>query len=101
MWLGDCLMPLHDNAFELIRRQLEHIARGERVPLIEIGYLTFQQHQHVRELRLRLGLPDVDSATIVYIGHHHYTSRAIPLMTCCVRYALALIQTLKSCCSDA
>jgi hypothetical protein len=77
MWLGDCLMPLHDNAFELIRRQLEHIARGEHVPLIEIGYLTFQQHQHVRELRLRLGLPDVDSATIVYIGHHHYTSRRV------------------------
>jgi hypothetical protein len=68
-------MPLHDNAFDLIRRQLERIARGERVPLIEIGFLTYQQHQHVRELRRSIELPDVESPTIVYIGHHHYTSR--------------------------
>jgi hypothetical protein len=69
-------MPLHDNAHHLIRLQLERIARGERVPLIEIGYLTFQQHQHVRELRRRFELPDVESPAIVYIGHHHFASRS-------------------------
>ena len=76
MWLGGRLMPLRDNAFDLIRRQLERIARGERVPLLEIGYLTFQQHQHVRELRRRAGLSDVESSSVVYIGHHHFTSRS-------------------------
>ncbi len=69
-------MPLHDNAFELIRRQLERISLGDRVPLLEIGYLTFQQHQHVRELRQRAGLPDVESPSVVYIGHHHFMSRS-------------------------
>jgi len=38
--------------------------------------LTFQQHQHVREIRAALELPDVESPNIVYIGHHHFASRS-------------------------
>ncbi len=71
----DVGVPLYDDACERIRKQFEQIARGERVPLIEIGHLTFQQHQHVRELRQRESLPDVEQPTIVYIGQHHFTSR--------------------------
>ncbi len=69
-------MPLYDDACERIRRQLEQIADGRRVPVIEIGYLTFQQLQHVRELRQTVGLPDVACPTIVYVGRHHYESRS-------------------------
>ena len=69
-------MPLYDDACERIKQQLEQIAEGQRVPLIEIGSLTFQQHQHVREIRASLELPDVESPAIVYIGHHHFASRS-------------------------
>jgi hypothetical protein len=71
----DVGVPLYDDACDRLRRQLELIADGERVPLIEIGQLTFQQHQHVREIRASLELPDVESPAIVYIGHHHFASR--------------------------
>jgi hypothetical protein len=72
----DADVPLYDNAPERLTQQLERIARGERVPLVEIGYLTFQQHQHVREIRASLGLSDVESPKIVYIGQHHFSSRS-------------------------
>ena len=69
-------MPLYDDACVRIERQLEQIADGYRVPLIEIGYLTYQQHQHVRELRRHADLADVEQPTIVYVGRHHFSSRS-------------------------
>jgi hypothetical protein len=72
----DVGVPLYDDACERIKLQLEKIAEAQRVPLIEIGQLTFQQHQHVREIRASLELPDVESPAIVYIGHHHFASRS-------------------------
>jgi hypothetical protein len=72
----DVGVPLYNDACERIRKQLERISVGERVPPIEIGYLTFQQHQHVRELRLRAELPDVEQPIVVYIGQHHFNSRS-------------------------
>ena len=69
------VVPLYDDACERIKRQLEQIANGHRVPVIEIGYLTFQQHQHVRELHRDAGLADVEQPEIVYVGRHHFASR--------------------------
>jgi hypothetical protein len=70
------VVPLYDDACERIRRQLEQIADGRRVEVIEIGHLTFQQHQHAREVRREAGLADVEQPTIVYVGRHHFASRA-------------------------
>jgi hypothetical protein len=69
-------VPLYDDACARIKRQLEQIADGRRVQVIEIGYLTFQQHQHVRELRREAGLGHVEQPAIVYVGRHHFASRA-------------------------
>ena len=69
------VVPLYDGACERIKLHLQRIADGHRVPVIEIGHLTFQQHQHVRELRRAAGLEDVEQPTIVYVGRHHFASR--------------------------
>jgi len=69
-------MPLHDDVTDKIREQLHRLARNEHVPIIEIGYLTYQQHQHVCAARKALGLPQPESPNIVYLGRHHYDSRS-------------------------
>lgn len=69
-------MPLHDGIAERIREQLHRIARNDVVPVLDIGYLTYQQLQHVCDCRRKLGLAEVGSPTILYIGRHHYQSRS-------------------------
>jgi len=69
-------MPLHDDATERIREQLHRIAASDYVPIIDIGYLTYQQLQRICDARKALGLPIVESQRILYIGRHHYESRS-------------------------
>lgn len=69
-------MPLHDGAAANIRHQLQEIAQGHRVSLIVIGCLTESQHRQLREFRAERGLTGGESPEIVYLGKHHYESRA-------------------------
>ncbi len=68
-------MPLHDEATERIRAQLHRIAVKERVPLIDIGYFTYQQHQRINAERTLHDLPLIKLANLVYVGRHHYDGR--------------------------
>lgn len=69
-------MPLYDGAIELLRVQLDALRRGERVSLVVLGSLTDDQHRALCEFRLSRGLPGSASPEIVYLGRHHYDSRA-------------------------
>lgn len=43
--------------------------------LITIGELTSSQLRQINFGRIKLGLPDVESPEIVYLGRHHFCSR--------------------------
>ena len=77
-------MPLYANALELIRAQLESIARGEKPPAIVVGALTDGQlhsiNQARRERKNHLGQSDPFPpirAEIVMVGRHLYNSRVV------------------------
>ena len=69
-------MPLYEGATQRIARQLEAVARGRRVDIIAIGCLTREQHGRIADARRKRGLQGPDSDEIVYLGRHHYESRA-------------------------
>lgn len=75
-------MPLHRHAFQLICEQLTSLERGQRVTLICIGTLTEAQFGQINFDRGKLGLPDVESPDIVYLGRHHFQSRSAQGYTC-------------------
>jgi len=68
-------MPLHAGALISIRTQLESIAPGTRVGLIEIGVLTPHQFNSINVAPSQLGLQSVESPVLVYLGRHHFVSR--------------------------
>lgn len=68
-------MPMYDGILDQLREQLARIISGERVPLIEIGRLTDEQHAELNRLREGRSLPGAESPGIVYIGRHHVESR--------------------------
>jgi len=77
-------MPLYTDALELIRAQLESIARGEKPPAIVVGTLTDGQlhsiNQSRRERKNHLGQSDPFppiKAEIVMVGRHLYNSRVV------------------------
>ncbi len=59
-----------------ILEQLDRIRLGQRVSIIEIGELTYEQHQAINRLRLSYTLPVLESPRIVYLRTHHYRSRS-------------------------
>ncbi len=68
-------MPLNADAPELIRKHLEAIAAGERVPLITIGKLTDKQFADLNQRRRWRGLPDIEQNEIIFLGRHAYQRR--------------------------
>jgi hypothetical protein len=62
-------MPLYENARELMRANLEALARGEKVPRVAIGTLTDVQLAAVNAERAAEDLPLV-VAEIVFVGRH-------------------------------
>lgn len=68
-------MPLYEGILDALHAHLARVLAGERVPLIEIGQLTPEQHQALNLLRAAKGLPGAESPGIVYIGKHHVESR--------------------------
>ena len=69
-------MPLDPEAIEKIRANLELLEKQERAPVISIGHLTEAQHQAINEHRASEALPPLESAEVLYLGRHHFTSRS-------------------------
>lgn len=70
-------MPLYTNALELIRSNLEQLRDGERPKFVAIGKLTDQQLLVINQKQEQAGMPTVQCNEILYMGRHHYNSRAI------------------------
>jgi hypothetical protein len=68
-------MPLHINAPEIIRRNLEQIRDGQRTRLVLIGSLTAEQLAVLNAFRLGHGLePMIDE--VLFLGRHLCKSRS-------------------------
>jgi len=70
-------MPIDPNAVHAIREHLCRIANGEKPRIITIGELTPEQLEAICAERRRLGLPELESPELVYLGRHHYESRSV------------------------
>jgi hypothetical protein len=80
IWAGKQLshtMPLYPNGKALILAQLESIANGERVGVVEIGRLTDEQFAEICRLKEEMGHEPPGSPILVYRGSHHYESRVV------------------------
>lgn len=69
-------MPLHINAAQLIRNNLEEISASRRVKRVEIGVLSEDQLIQINDFRSASGFPPI-IATVVFIGKHIYKSRVV------------------------
>jgi len=69
-------MALYPDAAEKITRQLEALARGERVKLIPIAALTDTQLSVLNRDRVALGQTPL-VAEVVFLGRHIYNSRIV------------------------
>jgi hypothetical protein len=69
-------MPLAPDALQLIRQNLEQLAKGERPKTITVGNLTPNQLVAINEYRERCELPLI-SGEIFFIGKHVYESRIV------------------------
>jgi hypothetical protein len=68
-------LPLYPNAKTLITANLQIIAAGGRAQLIALGTFTEQQFADLNAVRRGLGLHEMESREIVFIGRHIYASR--------------------------
>lgn len=68
-------MPLYADGKSRIRLQLQRIARGEHVGVVDIGELTPRQFDDLRRQKREAGLAEPGSPGLVYKGKHHYNSR--------------------------
>jgi hypothetical protein len=69
-------MPLYPNAKELIRKNLEAIQAGERVPRVTVGRLTRAQIEAVNAQQAAEGLPlSIDE--VVFVGRHIHKRRIL------------------------
>jgi hypothetical protein len=75
-------MPLYAGATTIISAQLDDILRGVRVSLISVGVLTDSQLRQINFGRTKLGLPEVESTELVYLGRHHFESRSAQGYSC-------------------
>ena len=69
-------MPLYPNATQLITQNLNALANGDRAKFVVIGNFTEQQFQEINAYRTSTGLPPLEQNEILYMGRHHYNSRA-------------------------
>lgn len=69
-------MPLYPDAEAKVKANLHAVARGERASLVAIGIFTERQFNDINAVRRGLSLAELGSPEIVYIGRHHYASRA-------------------------
>jgi hypothetical protein len=69
-------MPLYPDANTQIITNLQAIAAGGRASLIAIGVFTEQQFADLNAVRRGLGLHEIESREIVFIGRHIYASRS-------------------------
>jgi hypothetical protein len=69
-------MPLYENALSLIRRNLEALQLGQRVPRIAIGVLTNEQIAAVNARQAEDGLP-LSIAEVVFVGRHIHQRRVV------------------------
>lgn len=73
---GNTFMPLYPNGKELIRRNLEALESGERVPRVTIGRLTKTQIDAINAMQALEELPlSIDE--VVFVGRHIYQSRIL------------------------
>lgn len=68
-------MPLDAAARAVVITQLQRIARGDKVWIVEIGELTDAQFAELVRQKLELGHDPPTSKKLVYLGKHHYDSR--------------------------
>jgi hypothetical protein len=69
-------LPLYPDAEAKIRVNLRTIEAGGRGDLVAIGEFTERQWHDINAVRRGLGLHEIESREIVFIGRHLYTSRA-------------------------
>ncbi len=69
-------MPLYPNAKPQIIANLQIIVAGGRASLIAVGTFTEQQFNDLNAVRRGLGLHEIESQEIVFIGRHIYVSRS-------------------------
>jgi hypothetical protein len=69
-------MPLHPDAFDLIRANLERIGDGKRVRAVPVGELTNTQLLAINKVRLTQALNPIVSE-VLFVGGHIYKSRMI------------------------
>jgi len=69
-------LPLYPDAEAKIKANLQINATGGRAALVAIGTFTEQQWRDINAVRRGLGLHEIESREIVFVGRHLYTSRA-------------------------
>lgn len=68
-------MPLYHDAKARIATNLQTIAAGGRAGLIALGEFTERQFDDLNAVRRGLGLHEIESREIVFIGRHLFVSR--------------------------
>ena len=69
-------MPLYPNAKDLIRKNLEALQAGQRVPRVVVGRLTRVQFETLNAQQAAEDLPlSIDE--VVFVGRHIYNSRIL------------------------
>jgi hypothetical protein len=69
-------LPLYPNAKEMIRRNLEALQTGERVPRVAVGRLTKAQIEAVNAQQAAAELPlSIDE--VVFVGRHIHKRRIL------------------------
>lgn len=74
--MTDGCLPLCPDAEAKVKANLRTSAAGGRATLIAIGTFTEGQWHDINVVRRGLGLHEIESREIVFIGRHFHTSRA-------------------------
>jgi hypothetical protein len=69
-------LPLYLDAEAKVTANLKTVAAGGRASLVAIGTFTERQWNDINAVRRGLGLHEIESREIVFIGRHIYASRA-------------------------
>jgi hypothetical protein len=69
-------LPLYLDAEAKVKANLKTVAAGGRAGLVAIGTFTERQWNDINAVRRGLGLHEIESREIVFIGRHIYASRA-------------------------
>jgi hypothetical protein len=69
-------MPLYDGMEATIRGHLERLAKGERVPMIVVGFFTEVQFAAINASRAAMDLHLLEQNEILFMGRHLHASRS-------------------------